>query len=156
MLRRSFTDPPVCLWTAVALILGMFSLPGCRLFEKEDSHVPAHPFFAAIRETVMDCVKEPARARSALAVIDRTELDILEAVDKTAAYQDELQQLHADYDAQRADFTALFDKIDKTNRDIHHKITKHHDDLIAVTKPEEWKAIMDKDDALFILYAEMD
>lgn len=156
MMKRLCSNHTLRMWLVPTVLLAASLVMGCKLFKKDESIVPVYPWFASIRETVLENIDDPGRARSALCVIDRAELDILEAVGQSEAHTTELASMYNDYDATREDFKTVFDRIDKTAEETQRNIQKHHNNLVAVIEPGEWASIMSRSDSLFFLYVDID
>ena len=106
----------------------------------EQASVPTSRWFHSLRESVFEHVEDAGRARKALAVIDRADLEVLSFLDEAERQARTIKALNADYHASRADFEAAFAKSDASRHAVLDTVLDSLDELRDLVEPEEWSA----------------
>jgi hypothetical protein len=115
---------------------------------KKGVNEPAYDWIEELRSNATEAVASPDKTTSILELIDKMEIQLLDVDRVTRRYFAALEQLNADYDANRDALDGLFREYD---RDIQAHRTRLLDirfQIKDLSTPEEWAAIADLDDAL--------
>lgn len=133
LLRRVY---PVVMLAAATLILA-----GCG---GKNAVAPAdveEQAFEDLRTEVREAIDDPVREAEVLTVVDALSKDLVTLRESVSARNSRARELNADYDAQRADFEALFEQINAEIRSNQQSVTQTHYALLEVTTEEEWAQI---------------
>ncbi len=97
--------------------------------------------FEDLRTEVREAIDDPVREAEVLTVVDALSKDLVTLRESVSARNSRARELNADYDAQRADFEALFEQINAEIRSNQQSVTQTHYALLEVTTEEEWAQI---------------
>jgi hypothetical protein len=127
--------------TALARIALLLLVVAACSHEPKPALAPAEGALDELRAAVVQEVKDPSRARSAVALVDEMEKMVAAANADYRAHETKLWALTGNYDATEADFRALFrdfnarrDARQERTLDLHLRATK-------LLTADEWNAL---------------
>jgi hypothetical protein len=97
--------------------------------------------FEDLRTEVREVIDDPTREAEVLTLVDALSAELNTLRKRISERNTRVRQLNANYDASRADFEALFDRIYVEIRSDQQRVTETHRTLLATTTPEEWALI---------------
>jgi len=97
--------------------------------------------FEDLRSEIRDVIDDPAREAEAITLVDALVEDLNALREKISERRRRARQLNADYDTTRADFEALFDRVDKEIQSNKRQVSEKQRALFAITTPDERSAI---------------
>ena len=94
--------------------------------------------FEDLRTEVRQAIDDPARETEVLTVVDALYRDLLTLRESIAERNKRASELNANYDTPRADFEALFNRINTEIHSNQQRVTGSHRMLLEKTTPDEW------------------
>ncbi len=97
--------------------------------------------FEDLRSEIRGAIDDPAREAEAITLVDALAEDLNTLRERISDRRRRAKQLNAEYDTTRADFEALFDKVDKEIQSNKRQVSERQRALFAITTPAERSAI---------------
>ena len=97
--------------------------------------------FDDVRDKIQSVVTDPKRAADANALVSALEQSFLDAQQNIKERNEQYRELFANYDATRADFESILDKIQADRKSNLLELNTFHRQLVDIFTPEEWDTI---------------
>lgn len=98
---------------------------------------------ASLRAATGNAIKDPARAKSAAAIVDRIQQQYAETVRVTQTHALRMRELDADYDATLPDFRQALADYAGGREERRARLLELREQLVAATSAEEWQRLDD-------------
>jgi len=120
------------------LVLGIAACSGNKGVSPADVHTQV---FSELRIAVRDAVIDQERQDAAIVIVDQLESDIGDLHDSLIHKRAELRRLNANYDTTKEELIGFSHSIEREIQENQQRASETHQELIAVTTPEEWSAL---------------
>ena len=138
----------VCLTVAFGAL--SVSSTGCiRKKATAPGYGPGYEWVDDMRDRIPKSVDDPDKVTGLLAVVDRTELTLIDMDGDVKDYYAALTKLDRDYKTTRGEFQDAFDQFDTKRHQHVEKLLGHMFEMKKIAGKEDWQKVSDIDKTLY-------
>ena len=128
--------------TIAAIVLGVAACSAQKSVGPADVRKQA---YEDLRTSMRAAIADQEREDAAIEILGQLESDVHDLHESLTRRRAELRRLHVDYDTTREELIAFSYSIEREIQQNQQRASKTHQELIAVTTPEEWDKLTKAD-----------
>ena len=130
------------IFAIAAICFGVVGCGSSKAISPEDTQMQA---FDDLRASVQEVIANEQRQEAAIEIVNRLEMDYQKLIKAMVLRRADVRRLHADYDTTAESLIDFTNSVDRTIQGHQQSVSRTHQELIAITTPEEW-SLLNKND----------
>ena len=130
------------IFAIAAICFGVVGCGSSKAISPEDTQMQA---FDDLRASAQEVIADEQRQEAAIEIVNRLETDYQQLVEAMVLRRADVRRLHADYDTTTESLIDFMNSVDRTIQGHQQSVSRTHQELIAITTPEEW-SLLNKND----------